>query len=70
MTLDQVKYYYNKGWEARQIESKVYWNTYAMLMNGEDGVQGMRPKTSIQEIRKYPGYEHAYFNEKGKLIKG
>lgn len=72
MSWDQVVYYYNNGWEAKQTEAKVHWGTYGMLMSGENpdkpGKNTSDP--TIEEIRRYPGYENAYFNEKGKLIKG
>ncbi len=72
MSLDQIVFYYNKGWEAKQTEAKVHWGTYGMLMSGDKN-EPQNKKSSglpIEEIRRYPGYETAYYNENGKLIKG
>ena len=71
MSLRQIIFYYNYGWEAKQTEAKVHWGTYGQLMSGETNEPQNKKRTGvpIEEIRRYPGYETAYYNEKGKLIK-
>jgi len=76
MTWKQVIYYYNCGWEAKRTEAKVFWGTYGALLNNEKGSHGNsissieKPKQSLDEIRKcYPGYENAYIDKHGRLVK-
>jgi len=72
MTWDQVIFYYNQGWTAKQTEARVHWGTYGMLMNEGNPEAQPKQKASvpIEEVRTYPGYENAYYNENGKLIRG
>jgi hypothetical protein len=71
MSSDQIIYYYNQGWEARQLEAKVHWGTYGQLMSeGNPESQNKESRPDIEEIRHYKGYENAYYDEKGKLVRG
>lgn len=36
MSIEQIVYYYNKGWEARELEAKIHWGTYGQLLQGDD----------------------------------
>jgi hypothetical protein len=78
MSLEQIIYFYNEAWDAKKLDARVQGSYFAMLSNGIDPDDPAKtapnaPKHSrvpIEEIRVYPGYENAYYNEKGKLIKG
>lgn len=72
MTWNQVIFYYNQGWEAKQTEAKVHWGTYGMLMSEGNPETPQQQKSSppIDEVRTYPGYENAYYDSRGKLIRG
>jgi hypothetical protein len=73
MSLDQIIYYYNEGWEAKQTEAKVHWGTYgAMMSESAPETHGpIKSRPGIEEIREtYPGYENAYYDENGRLVRG
>lgn len=36
MSIEQVLYYHEIGWNARQTEAMVYWGMLGQLLNGED----------------------------------
>jgi len=69
MTWVQVKYYYNIGWETKQTEAKVHWGTYGSLMSesNPENPQRKQSRPDIEELRLHPGYENAYYDEKGKF---
>jgi hypothetical protein len=75
LSLPQLIKYYQKGWETKQTEARVTWGTLGTLLNGdkqEPGeVEAFAGKPNIEEIRRcYPGYENAYIDAKGRLVKG
>lgn len=70
LSLPQLIKYYQKGWDAKQAESRIHWGMLATLLNGGETEPGNPRKLSIDEIKHYPGYENAYINEKGKIVKG
>jgi len=69
MSLDQIIYYYNIGWETKQTEAKVHWGTYGSLMSesNPENPQRKQSRPDIEELRLHPGYENAYYDEKGKF---
>ena len=68
MSLDQLIMYHRHGWDAKQTEAKMYWGTYGMLMNESNPeAQQKKPLAPIDELRLHPGYENAYYDEKGKF---
>lgn len=63
MSLDQIIYYYNHGWEAKQTEAKIYWGTYGSLLNGDTS---KKPNaTPVKEIVIGETYD-----SNGKLVRG
>lgn len=76
MSLAQIIYFFNEGWDAKKLDARVQGSYFAMLQNGIDPDDpdkcqiSKSSKVPIEEIRVYPGYENAYYDEKGKLIKG
>ena len=73
MSLSQLVMYHKKGWEAKQTEAKVHWGTYGQLMSDGNPEKQARKKSrlDIEEIRaNYPGYENAYYDETGRLVRG
>lgn len=71
MSLRQIIFYYNLGWEAKQTEAKIYWGTYGQMMseNNQETQQKNKSRPEIEEMRLHPGYENAYFDENGKFHK-
>jgi hypothetical protein len=79
MSLEQIIYYYNQGWDVKKLEARVDGSYFAMLTNGIDpdnphpGPQNTaRNKTQkewLDEYRTYPGYQNCYFDENGKFHK-
>jgi len=71
MSLDQIIYYYNTGWETKQTEAKVHWGTYGSLMSESNSGTSLKKQSrpNIEELRLHPGYENAYFDEVGKFHK-
>jgi hypothetical protein len=75
LSLPQLIKYYQKGWKTKQIEARVNWGTLGTLLNGEKlgkvEASVEKPGQDIEEIRHcYPGYENAYIDGKGRLVKG
>jgi hypothetical protein len=79
MSLEQIIYYYNQGWEVKKLGSKVDGSYFAMLNNGIDpdnpqpGQQTQPRKKSkeqlLEEYRQYPEYKNCYFDDNGKFHK-
>jgi hypothetical protein len=70
LSLPQWIKYYQKGWDAKQTESRVNWGILGMLLNGDDGGSSQDVKNeplSLEEVQRY--YPDAYMDQNsGKIV--
>ncbi|MDD4521682.1 MAG: hypothetical protein PHW84_01855 [Methanosarcina sp.] len=73
LSLSQWIKFYQKGWDARQTESRVNWGILGMLLNGDSGENLQDTKNSpfdeplsLEEVQRY--YPDAYFDQVSRKI--
>jgi hypothetical protein len=78
MSLDQVVYYYNIGWQTKKSDAKINSSYDVLLQNGKDpdnpdaDIGQPRKKSKeqlLEEYRQYPEYKNCYFDDNGKFHK-
>jgi hypothetical protein len=62
MSLEQVVYYFNIGWEAKHTEAKVNWGTYGELLNEnpkdkKSARNDVPTRQELEPLFKDPEYE-------------